>query len=79
MRSRVHTLTISDLVAAGLGNEEVELIVNIEGHRATDPSIAVPHATADKALQRLWIRALVEPVAVVDERLGLLGVPEDVS
>ena len=72
MRSAVHRLTISDLVTAGLGSEEVELIVTVDGHRAIDPSIAVPHAVAERALQRLWIRALVEPVAVVDERLRLL-------
>jgi len=50
MYSKAITLTIADLYEAGLGGEQVELLVTIDTGRIKDPSLIVDNATADKAL-----------------------------
>lgn len=43
-------ITIADMYEAGLGDEQVELLVTVDTGRITDPSLIISSATADKAV-----------------------------
>lgn len=68
------TMTIQDLCDAGLGSEELELLVDVVAHRVTNPSLYFTRSTtAHKVRDLFWVRSVLEPVAVVDERLEELA------
>jgi hypothetical protein len=43
-------ITIADMYEAGLGDEQVELLVTVDTGRITDPSLIISSETADKAV-----------------------------
>ncbi len=71
--SRHMKLKVHELVAAGLGDEELELLVDVEGHRVTNPSLYAIGPLAHKARDLFWVRSVLEPERVVDERVQELG------